>query len=76
MDAAKSNCMIVMLQCGRIYKDAEIRCGRPVNMLSISCFNVAASIKMRKYEKGKYLCGVLVALQCGRIYKDAEISNP
>ena len=36
------------LQCGRIYKDAEIRSERAYLMGTNSSFNVAASIKMRK----------------------------
>ena len=36
-------------------------------------FNVAASIKMRKFNE-LVSCGLVVPdLQCGRIYKDAEI---
>ena len=38
------------LQCGRIYKDAEIRLCPPWLYAAIICFNVAASIKMRKYR--------------------------
>ena len=39
------------------------------------CFNVAASIKMRKSEKrGDTVLGIQ-KLQCGRIYKDAEINS-
>ena len=40
--------MIYILQCGRIYKDAEICLLRLVEMAGIGTFNVAASIKMRK----------------------------
>ena len=41
---------------------------------TIDSFNVAASIKMRKFkgETGFQLADLLY-LQCGRIYKDAEI---
>ena len=37
-----------MLQCGRIYKDAEIRVPDGVVRSEKAGFNVAASIKMRK----------------------------
>ena len=36
-------------------------------------FNVAASIKMRKFEDGVASISERAGLQCGRIYKDAEI---
>ena len=36
------------LQCGRIYKDAEIAVSRRALCLIVEGFNVAASIKMRK----------------------------
>ena len=38
----------VRLQCGRIYKDAEIIDARGRMFAEVVCFNVAASIKMRK----------------------------
>ena len=37
-----------MLQCGRIYKDAEISLKVSPALLIARGFNVAASIKMRK----------------------------
>ena len=37
-----------MLQCGRIYKDAEMSRARLFACHSLGSFNVAASIKMRK----------------------------
>ena len=62
------------LQCGRIYKDAEMGAITKRRRTGSKTFNVAASIKMRK-------CGIRCAvharkkvLQCGRIYKDAEIA--
>ena len=39
----------VDLQCGRIYKDAEIYVGYGAGAGSLFTFNVAASIKMRKF---------------------------
>ena len=45
----------VLLQCGRIYKDAEIYGDVTGDEASSSCFNVAASIKMRKFENGRQL---------------------
>ena len=36
-------------------------------------FNVAASIKMRKYLRAGTGHCLDIPLQCGRIYKDAEI---
>ena len=36
-------------------------------------FNVAASIKMRKFLSAPVASGEPMKLQCGRIYKDAEI---
>ena len=40
------------------------------------CFNVAASIKMRKSDAySVHEIGVYTELQCGRIYKDAEIRS-
>ena len=39
------------LQCGRIYKDAEIENGRSSRCDACNSFNVAASIKMRKYDE-------------------------
>ena len=62
------------LQCGRIYKDAEIP-NRPRNGFCAACtFNVAASIKMRKYGlAATHALDRLSLLQCGRIYKDAEM---
>ena len=38
-----------LLQCGRIYKDAEILSRLARASAKILCFNVAASIKMRKF---------------------------
>ena len=38
-------------------------------------FNVAASIKMRKYGILQYVKITDLPLQCGRIYKDAEIGR-
>ena len=39
----------VLLQCGRIYKDAEISSSPAAHGRVSSGFNVAASIKMRKF---------------------------
>ena len=68
------------LQCGRIYKDAEIRTVVDLPSGAFSgTFNVAASIKMRKSPlSGREHLPCRFPLQCGRIYKDAEIrcSNP
>ena len=36
------------LQCGRIYKDAEMEIVQQEGHGAEACFNVAASIKMRK----------------------------
>ena len=38
------------LQCGRIYKDAEIVWRNVFRTKLLACFNVAASIKMRKFR--------------------------
>ena len=43
------------LQCGRIYKDAEIEKTATLTAGDDLSFNVAASIKMRKYEAAKLL---------------------
>ena len=63
------------LQCGRIYKDAEMKNVKGMDGNRIISFNVAASIKMRKslHRRPPTFWGRL--LQCGRIYKDAEIRN-
>ena len=63
-----------VLQCGRIYKDAEIEFCYYGNDGSILSFNVAASIKMRKFDASVTLPQLSFPLQCGRIYKDAEIA--
>ena len=66
----------MVLQCGRIYKDAEIVYEPSASVYEPSGFNVAASIKMRKsivLKKGDLSAEML---QCGRIYKDAEIKYP
>ena len=39
-----------ILQCGRIYKDAEMSCPKNEGAMPQSSFNVAASIKMRKFD--------------------------
>ena len=73
--AVYATAALEILQCGRIYKDAEIlkRCLCLLH-LNVS-FNVAASIKMRKSAfLFCYHAARLHGLQCGRIYKDAEIS--
>ena len=62
-----------ILQCGRIYKDAEIFNGIEGSSPPACTFNVAASIKMRKSRRGCLRRSALLTLQCGRIYKDAEI---
>ena len=62
-----------LLQCGRIYKDAEITHLRPRTLGAVCCFNVAASIKMRKCASPDAMNPRTVSLQCGRIYKDAEM---
>ena len=62
------------LQCGRIYKDAEMQGRQGEGVARPPGFNVAASIKMRKCllsGRPQNVGGLL--LQCGRIYKDAEI---
>ena len=61
------------LQCGRIYKDAEIRLFLFIKSGAIGPFNVAASIKMRKFTTVYAIAPKRAFLQCGRIYKDAEI---
>ena len=40
---------LIALQCGRIYKDAEISQNSRTRRASPAAFNVAASIKMRKF---------------------------
>ena len=72
--ATKNRDRAGLLQCGRIYKDAEIALRRALMRSLLACFNVAASIKMRKCALWVLRCVKLSAsLQCGRIYKDAEI---
>ena len=61
------------LQCGRIYKDAEIRTKNARAFSRTSTFNVAASIKMRKFAYDAAPMTYESHLQCGRIYKDAEM---
>ena len=61
------------LQCGRIYKDAEIHRRAPEWPAKQCSFNVAASIKMRKFLEARREGPRMTELQCGRIYKDAEI---
>ena len=63
------------LQCGRIYKDAEIPWRAVGCARLLSCFNVAASIKMRKCYQAGENGKPDKELQCGRIYKDAEIRS-
>ena len=62
------------LQCGRIYKDAEIGMAHAHESSAIAAFNVAASIKMRKFEAAGFEYAPQKRLQCGRIYKDAEMN--
>ena len=62
-----------ILQCGRIYKDAEIIEIPNCLELVTETFNVAASIKMRKCRYPLAIQTREHNLQCGRIYKDAEI---
>ena len=62
------------LQCGRIYKDAEIRGNRGGWLRVFAAFNVAASIKMRKSPLPVNQDPRSCTLQCGRIYKDAEMT--
>ena len=50
MLSEKSRAVISALQCGRIYKDAEIRKKRAQFVRVCQSFNVAASIKMRKFH--------------------------
>ena len=61
------------LQCGRIYKDAEIIQTPRCRSHMLSTFNVAASIKMRKFPVSALAMVSTPFLQCSRIYKDAEI---
>ena len=68
-------CDLSTLQCGRIYKDAEIAQKGAHKMRRFHSFNVAASIKMRKCKYLCYLTPDYPSLQCGRIYKDAEIEK-
>ena len=46
------------LQCGRIYKDAEIADRVQRGIERLCSFNVAASIKMRKYTGRGMLAGI------------------
>ena len=62
------------LQCGRIHKDAEISTARN-KPGTPSTFNVAASIKMRKFNNNLVADENGNILQCGRIHKDAEITS-
>ena len=64
-----------VLQCGRIYKDAEIMESPPISGRGLCAFNVAASIKMRKCTGDVTGGRGTGGLQCGRIYKDAEINH-
>ena len=64
------------LQCGRIYKDAEMKISAAKDAYDAATFNVAASIKMRKWAASSAALPGILALQCGRIYKDAEIRRP
>ena len=66
---------ICVLQCGRIYKDAEIRRVATLAEAEALSFNVAASIKMRKFIVHIGNRCPHAMLQCGRIYKDAEIGK-
>ena len=61
------------LQCGRIYKDAEMEYPGYACQRCARSFNVAASIKMRKSQARRRVAKAPLALQCGRIYKDAEM---
>ena len=72
----KRNCRPqYLLQCGRIYKDAEITRLRGTYSNPLLGFNVAASIKMRKFSDRRRKADFRSKLQCGRIYKDAEIKD-
>ena len=62
------------LQCGRIYKDAEINLEPEIETLEqtiLQCGRIYKDAEMR--ERHVPMDGGSVSLQCGRIYKDAEI---
>ena len=61
------------LQCGRIYKDAEIRDGEVItggHVIELQCGRIYKDAEIGESLNARPLC---VELQCGRIYKDAEM---
>ena len=71
-DAHQRSAATVRLQCGRIYKDAEI--------FSAACFGLTEQMLQcgRIYKDAEigwkaHRASGLQMLQCGRIYKDAEM---
>ena len=60
------------LQCGRIYKDAEINCSgcRSARNVNLQCGRI---YKDAEISSSAFAYSVRSILQCGRIYKDAEI---
>ena len=63
------------LQCGRIYKDAEIYKfgGEPVPAKKLQCGRIYKDAEIHAILRR--LWSVIFRLQCGRIYKDAEIAE-
>ena len=71
-----SNINRYVLQCGRIYKDAEIDVrgtGTHSDRANLQCGRIYKDAEMHWQRMGT---SSLASLQCGRIYKDAEISGP
>ena len=66
-----------ILQCGRIYKDAEIiAISRHIVKAvhdSLQCGRIYKDAEMPKRKPKRKAQNIL---QCGRIYKDAEINVP
>ena len=66
----------MMLQCGRIYKDAEIQDGARLvaKLAELQCGRIYKDAEIKLQADAEKRCNDL--LQCGRIYKDAEIQAP
>ena len=65
---------IDLLQCGRIYKDAEImtESDADVRDLTLQCGRIYKDAEITILAT---VTNISASLQCGRIYKDAEIKT-
>ncbi len=62
-----------MLQWGRVGEDAEVRRSQCRDLVHVSCFNGAASVRTRKFGCGRSGIHRGLSLQWGRVGEDAEV---